>query len=141
MPTHRPNQALHHQKAPAPQSTPVGNAHGPAVAPDGHIGTPAGGMGVPPSAEAPEPLNEAQPADANAHAGEQSDIAPINPLAPGTNVAPVQVHDKYGADEGNSFCLGQCFDTAEEAQCGPPYGSAVLQSEGCYTCCFSPQNF
>lgn len=87
-------------------------------------------MGVPPSAEAPEPLNAARPAaqpvDSNAHAGEQSDIAPINPLAPGTNVAPVQVHDKYGADEGNSFCLGQCFDTAEEAQCGPPYVSTPL---------------
>ncbi|KAJ5988135.1 hypothetical protein N7481_003345 [Penicillium waksmanii] len=148
-PTHRPSHALHLHQAPYPPASPMSAGHGPAVAPDGHIGVPAGGMGVPPSAQAPEPLNAA-PKDSewesesrfeqmtNPNAGEQSDIAPVAPLAPGTNVAPVQVHDKFGADKGSSFCLGQCFASAEEAQCGPPYGSAVLQSEGCYTCCFSP---
>lgn len=133
-PINRPSHALHLHQAPTssaiPSPRPAG--HGPTVAPDGHIGVPAGGMGVPPSAQAPEPLN-AGPSESesqeqsekmsNPNAGEQSDIAPIAPLAPGTNVAPVQVHDKFGADNGNSFCLGQCFASAEEAQCGPPYVS------------------
>lgn len=93
-------------------------------------------MGVPPSAQAPEPLNagrseseseseEQSEEMSNPNAGDQSDIAPTAPLAPGTNVAPVQVHDTFGADKGNSFCLGQCFASAEEAQCGPPYVSIL----------------
>jgi hypothetical protein len=162
-PTHRPSHGLHLHQAPTPSASPSPAGHGPAVAPDQHIGVPAGGMGVPPSAEAPEPLNAAPESDDDmANAGRQSDIAPIDPMAPGTNVAPVQVHDKFGADKGNSFCLGQCFASPEEAQCQPPYVSifppvvvsvrkrngllivsshqsdAVLQSEGCYSCCFSP---
>jgi hypothetical protein len=133
-PIHRPSHDLDLHQAPTPAANPRPAGHGPAVAPDGHIGVPAGGMGVPPSAQAPEPLN-AGPSESeseeqseemsNPNTGDQSDIAPIAPLAPGTNVAPVQVHDKFGADKGNSFCLGQCFDSAEEAQCGPPYVSIL----------------
>ncbi|KAJ5234316.1 uncharacterized protein N7469_003484 [Penicillium citrinum] len=134
-PSHRPIHSLHlHQAPPA--------SHGPAVAPDTHVGVPAGGMGVPPSADAPALLNEAQEEAKNLPMGPQSNIAPVDnlaPLSPGNNVAPTHNHHKFGADKGNSFCLGQCFPSAEEAQCGPPYGSVQLQSEGCYTCCFSPQ--
>lgn len=124
-PTHRSSHALHLHQAPTPAASSRPVNHGPAVAPNGHIGVPAGGMGIPPSAEAPEPFNAAPEEEkmSNPNAGAQSDIAPIAPLAPGSNVAPVQVHDKFGADKGNSFCLGQCFKSAEEANCGPPYVS------------------
>lgn len=135
-PTHRPGHDLHLHQAPPHAANPRPAGHGSAVAPDGHIGVPAGGMGVPPSAQAPEPLNagrseseseseEQSEEMSNPNAGDQSDIAPTAPLAPGTNVAPVQVHDTFGADKGNSFCLGQCFASAEEAQCGPPYVSIL----------------
>jgi len=83
-------------------------------------------MGVPPSADAPALLNEAQEEAKNLPMGPQSNIAPVDnlaPLSPGNNVAPTHNHHKFGADKGNSFCLGQCFPSAEEAQCGPPYVS------------------
>jgi hypothetical protein len=53
-------------------------------------------------------------------------IAPIQPLAPGSNVAPVQLNHHHGADEGNAFCMGQCYASEEEAQCQPPMVSLVF---------------
>lgn len=47
-------------------------------------------------------------------------IAPIAPLTPGSNVAPVQLNSHYGSDEGNAFCLGQCYPSEEAAQCERP---------------------
>lgn len=128
-PSHRPIHSLHlHQAPPQPSAN-----HGPAVAPDTHVGVPAGGMGVPPSAEAPAPLNQAPQSEMQDEAedlpmGPQSNIAPVDnlaPLSPGNSVAPTHNHHKFGADKGNSFCLGQCFPSAEEAQCGPPYVSKL----------------
>lgn len=118
-PTARPSHALQQHQY-QQQATPSHPSHGTALVPNGHMGTPPGGMGIPPSAERPKPLYAGEVSKA---AGAQGDIAPVAPLPPGSNVAPVQPHDKFGADEGNSFCLGQCYSSAEEAQCGPPYVS------------------
>ncbi|OQD67367.1 hypothetical protein PENDEC_c037G04473 [Penicillium decumbens] len=55
------------------------------------------------------------PALAHAQPGEGG-IAPIQPMAPGTNVAPVQLNQQHGADEGNAFCIGLCYPSEEAAQ-------------------------
>lgn len=58
------------------------------------------------------------PAQAQAPGG--GGIAPIQPMAPGSNVAPVQLNKNHGADEGNAFCMGVCYPSEEEAQCEKP---------------------
>ncbi|KAJ5670120.1 uncharacterized protein N7477_005483 [Penicillium maclennaniae] len=69
-------------------------------------------------------------------------IAPIAPLAPGSNIAPVQLNSNYGSDEGNAFCLGQCYSSEEEAQCEMPTTKPVYRSGlGCYICCFTAGDF
>ncbi|KAJ6113824.1 hypothetical protein N7523_007141 [Penicillium sp. IBT 18751x] len=79
---------------------------------------------------------------AQAQAPGQGGIAPVAPLAPGSNVAPVQLNSNYGSDEGNAFCLGQCFSSEEEAQCEKPATKPVYRSAmGCYTCCFTAGDF
>ncbi|KAJ5635625.1 uncharacterized protein N7484_008938 [Penicillium longicatenatum] len=51
-------------------------------------------------------------------------IAPIgNPMAPGSNVAPALPQKSHGVDEGNGFCLGQCYESPEKANCAKPYVS------------------
>jgi hypothetical protein len=57
------------------------------------------------------------PAQAQAPEGK---IAPINPMPLGSNVAPVELNHHHGADEGNAFCMGQCYPSEEEAQCAKP---------------------
>lgn len=53
-------------------------------------------------------------------------IAPIgNPMAPGSNVAPVLPQKSHGVDEGNAFCLGQCYKSADHAKCAKPYVSLL----------------
>lgn len=47
-------------------------------------------------------------------------LAPVDPLEPGSNVAPVLIQKPSGIDEGNSFCIGQCYASEEEAQCDGP---------------------
>ncbi|KAJ5123549.1 hypothetical protein N7448_009646 [Penicillium atrosanguineum] len=80
------------------------------------------------------------PAQAQAPGG--GGIAPIAPLTPGSNVAPVQLNSHHGSDEGNAFCLGQCYPSEEEAQCEKPMTSPVYRPAlGCYTCCFTAGDF
>jgi hypothetical protein len=47
-------------------------------------------------------------------------LAPVDPLEPGSNVAPVLIQKPSGIDEGNSFCMGQCYASENEAQCDGP---------------------
>lgn len=70
-------------------------------------------------------------------------IAPIgNPMAPGSNVAPVLPQKSHGIDEGNGFCLGQCYETPGQAKCAKPYSSPVYNDgAGCYTCCITSPDF
>ncbi|KAJ5102751.1 hypothetical protein N7532_003280 [Penicillium argentinense] len=147
-PTPRFSHALHaapkpsaHHGAQAPSAH-----HASAIVPNGNIGIPAGGMSVPPSAEAPQLLQADKPegnapaqqssnyqlgpgAGGEAPVGSDKDIAPVAPMAPGTNVAPVQPQKSFGADVGNSFCMGQCYPSEEEASCSKPYASPVLKNE------------
>ncbi|KAJ5815447.1 hypothetical protein N7474_007224 [Penicillium riverlandense] len=52
--------------------------------------------------------------------------------------APTVIGRPSGKDEGNSFCLGGCYATQEEAPCGQPYSKAVFkEEEGCWVCCFT----
>lgn len=51
-------------------------------------------------------------------------IAPIDPLPPGENIAPALANKpQHGKDEGNTFCVGQCYASAEEAECAKPFVS------------------
>lgn len=51
-------------------------------------------------------------------------IAPVDSMAPGEVVAPVNGEKQtHGADLGNSFCLGTCYGSKEEAKCQAPYVS------------------
>ncbi|KAJ5653636.1 hypothetical protein N7490_000639 [Penicillium lividum] len=72
-----------------------------------------------------------------------SNVAPIgNPMLPGSNVAPVLPQESHGADEGNGFCLGQCYASPDDAKCEKPYSSPVYNDQnGCYTCCFTSPDF
>lgn len=92
--------------------------------------TPLSSMALPtPSAShalnqyAQQHFNQPQhPAFHPAHGQASGDggIAPIQPMAPGTDVAPVQLNKHHGADEGNAFCMGVCYPSEEEAQCQKP---------------------
>ncbi|KAJ6086090.1 hypothetical protein N7486_010371 [Penicillium sp. IBT 16267x] len=70
-------------------------------------------------------------------------IAPIgNPVAPGSNVAPVLPQKSHGIDEGNGFCLGQCYESPYQAKCEKPYSTPVYNAQaGCYTCCITAPEF
>ncbi|KAJ5942634.1 hypothetical protein N7516_002802 [Penicillium verrucosum] len=73
-------------------------------------------------------------------AGASGGIAPINPMKPGSQVAPPPLFpdSKYGKDEGNTFCAGKCFEEESEAKCAKPYSLAVYKpAKGCYMCCFT----
>lgn len=50
-------------------------------------------------------------------------IAPVDPMAPGSGVAPVLMEKPHGQDVGNSFCMGSCYPSKEEARCAKPYVS------------------
>ncbi|KAJ5972520.1 uncharacterized protein N7479_002438 [Penicillium vulpinum] len=71
-------------------------------------------------------------------------IAPINPLSPGSQVAPPPLigRPSFGKDEGNTFCVGQCFADESDANCGKPYAEAVYKpAKECYMCCFTSSDF
>jgi len=55
-------------------------------------------------------------------------LAPVDPLQPGSDVAPVLIQKPSGVDEGNSFCMGQCYAKEEEAHCAKPYVSLFFLS-------------
>lgn len=78
--------------------------------------------------------------DEDVSAGASGGIAPINPLKPGSQVAPAPLftNSKHGKDEGNTFCIGKCFEEESEAKCAKPYSLAVYKpAKGCYMCCFT----
>lgn len=57
-------------------------------------------------------------------------LAPVDPLQPGSDVAPVLIQKPSGIDEGNSFCMGQCYASVKEAHCSKPYVSFHPHLEG-----------
>ncbi|KAJ5847876.1 hypothetical protein N7455_011833 [Penicillium solitum] len=78
--------------------------------------------------------------DEDDSAGASGDVAPINSLKPGSQVAPPPLftNSKFGKDEGNTFCVGRCFEEESQAKCAKPYSSAVYKpAKGCYMCCFT----
>ncbi|KAJ5929261.1 hypothetical protein N7454_007109 [Penicillium verhagenii] len=75
------------------------------------------------SGNAPTPVDQDVAPIPDSQPG-SGDIAPIgNPMAPGSNVAPVLPQKSHGVDEGNGFCLGQCYQSPDQAQCVQPYVS------------------
>jgi hypothetical protein len=52
-------------------------------------------------------------------------LAPVDPLQPGSDVAPVLIQKPSGVDEGNSFCIGQCYANELDALCSKPYVSYI----------------
>ncbi|KAJ5545197.1 hypothetical protein N7461_007501 [Penicillium sp. DV-2018c] len=72
--------------------------------------------------------------------GASGDLAPVDSMAPGTNVAPVSFDDKiqYGKDEGNTFCTGLCFANESDAHCAKPYVSFCLLLSFVFTLGKSP---
>ncbi|KAJ5674259.1 hypothetical protein N7462_009698 [Penicillium macrosclerotiorum] len=84
------------------------------------------------------PLREAFHAPHYADGG----IAPIDPLQPDSDVAPVLIGKPSGKDEGNSFCMGQCYASEGEAKCSKPYASALYkEAQDCWMCCFTAGDF
>ncbi|KAI2730860.1 hypothetical protein CBS147332_2712 [Penicillium roqueforti] len=78
--------------------------------------------------------------DYNVSPGTSGGVAPIDPLAPGSQVAPAPlfVTASHGKDEGNAFCSGRCFEDEEDAQCAKPYALAIYKpAKGCYMCCIT----
>ncbi|KAJ5370065.1 uncharacterized protein N7496_006157 [Penicillium cataractarum] len=69
-------------------------------------------------------------------------LAPVDPLQPGSDVAPVLIQKPTGVDEGNSFCIGQCYASKKEAHCAKPYASPLYKSaHNCWMCCFTAGDF
>lgn len=63
-------------------------------------------------------------------------LAPVSPMQPGSNVAPMGFdHKTHGQDIGNAFCLGQCYPSEEEAKCGEPYVSIPPLTRELYQLC------
>ncbi|KAJ5476158.1 hypothetical protein N7475_001887 [Penicillium sp. IBT 31633x] len=81
-----------------------------------------------PQSRTHQPAAPANPASApqsqHVPVGASGGVAPIDPMRPGSQVAPVSWgKQQFGKDEGNTFCVGQCFADEREAQCGKPYSS------------------
>ena len=129
---------------PAPQAPPQAPQPNEENQPEPEHPTPTAGQNKPnqaaPSPQAPPTAHPTQGATPNANqspntpnqdSSEQSSpppphggLAPVNPMQPGTDVAPMGFdHKKHGQDNGNAFCLGQCFPSKEAAKCGEPYVS------------------
>ncbi|KAJ5101540.1 hypothetical protein NUU61_003762 [Penicillium alfredii] len=66
--------------------------------------------------------------DTNSGIPDGGSVAPIDPLAPNSPVAPMKWTPSNGKDEGGSFCLGKCYPSEEKAQCGKPYVSISRSS-------------
>ncbi|KAJ5205741.1 hypothetical protein N7491_003634 [Penicillium cf. griseofulvum] len=76
--------------------------------------------------------NPAHP-QAPAHQALAAQKAPIqdyntpSPYGPGKPQVPPSpfIKQSFSKDEGNSFCMGQCFANKNDAKCSKPYGSGV----------------
>lgn len=55
--------------------------------------------------------------------GSDGGIAPVDPMAPGSGVAPVLMGKPRGKDVGNAFCMGVCLPNKEQVKCRKPYVS------------------
>ncbi|CAI7612720.1 unnamed protein product [Penicillium glandicola] len=80
------------------------------------------------------------PSDDDVSPGASGGVAPIEPMSPDSQVVPPPLSDKpnFGKDEGNTFCIGQCFEDESDAKCAKPYALAVYKpAKGCYMCCFT----
>jgi hypothetical protein len=132
-PQHPHHEApAHHAPAhPAPAPAAAPESKGPSAAPVDQSNE---------SAQAPAPHRKPAPAPQehpvapalgpdDVPVGASGGLAPIDPMKPGSNVAPV-LFDKpqYGKDEGNTFCTGFCFANESDAQCSKPYVSFCLLS-------------
>lgn len=76
----------------------------------------------------PSPESRSQsfgPDDYDIPVGASGGVAPINPMRPGSQVAPPPLFpdQNHGKDEGNSFCMGKCFANESDAKCAKPYVS------------------
>jgi hypothetical protein len=86
---------------------------------------PAPGYAYNPS---PSPQGRSQgfgPDDQDIPAGASGGVAPVDPMRPGSQVAPPPLFpdQNHGKDEGNSFCMGKCFANESDAKCAKPYVS------------------
>ena len=68
------------------------------------------------------------PDDHDIPAGASGGMAPIDPMRPGSQVAPPPLFpdQNHGKDEGNSFCMGKCFANESDARCAKPYVSFLF---------------
>ncbi|KAJ5138979.1 uncharacterized protein N7515_003827 [Penicillium bovifimosum] len=144
---HAPAPQHPHQGAPAhhapaqPAPAPAPETKGPAAPVDEHNESVQAPAPHPKVAPAPQqhPVDPGLVPD-DVPVGASGNLAPIDPLEPGSNVAPVLFSDKpkYGKDEGNTFCTGLCFANESDAHCEKPYAAPVYKSaKGCYMCCFT----
>ncbi|CAG8876707.1 unnamed protein product [Penicillium nalgiovense] len=93
--------------------------------------------------QSPKPFTESRsqsfgPDDYDIPVGASGGVAPINPMRPGSQVAPPPLFpdQNHGKDEGNSFCMGKCFANESDAKCAKPYSMALYKpKKGCYMCC------
>ncbi|KAJ5230372.1 hypothetical protein N7489_011080 [Penicillium chrysogenum] len=91
----------------------------------------------------PSPQGRSQgfgPDDHDIPAGASGGMAPIDPMRPGSQVAPPPLFpdQNHGKDEGNSFCMGKCFANESDAKCAKPYAMAIYKpKKGCYMCCIT----
>jgi hypothetical protein len=87
---------------------------------------------MPPVQQAPAPHPATQGQDTNLPANDvpASEVAPVDPMQPGSNIAPVTLDDtnKHGKDLGNAFCSGMCYENEADADCPPPYVSIFSHS-------------
>lgn len=58
--------------------------------------------------------------------GGDGGIAPVDPMAPGSGVAPVLMGKPRGKDVGNAFCMGVCLPNKEQVKCRKPYVSVPV---------------
>ncbi|KAJ5160741.1 uncharacterized protein N7482_007745 [Penicillium canariense] len=69
-------------------------------------------------------------------------LAPVDPLMPGSDVAPVLMQKPHGKDEGNSFCMGQCYPSKGDAHCSKPYAWPLYkEANDCWMCCVTAGDF
>ncbi|KAF7714522.1 Uncharacterized protein PECH_008411 [Penicillium ucsense] len=72
----------------------------------------------------------------------QGGLAPVDPLQPGSDVAPVLIGKPQGHDEGNAFCLGQCFAERSQAMCEKAFAEPMFKaSNNCWVCCITAGDF
>ncbi|EPS31953.1 hypothetical protein PDE_06912 [Penicillium oxalicum 114-2] len=78
----------------------------------------------------------------HAYAIPKSNLAPVDPLQPGSEVAPVLIGKPTGVDAGNAFCLGQCYPEKSQARCADLYSELMFKAAtNCWTCCITAGDF